>query len=273
MTARQLEQIVEGMAAAFALEKARLLLEFERIKNEMSGRLAELRDGDRGERGEPGEKGDKGDAGEKGDQGQQGQQGQQGPAGQTGERGEPGTPGERGSPGERGEPGERGAEGPRGSFVPPDAWIEGVHYQGELTFLDGSTWCARCDTAQRPPGADWAPVALAGLDGRTGDAKGLYDPSAAYSKLDRVSLNGSEWIARRDDPGALPGDGWMLGAKVGPNGRPGERGPKGERGEQGIGVEGVTADGYALLVALTGGKTIRLDLRGMFDRYDQERRG
>jgi integrin beta 3 len=114
-------------------------------------------------------------------------------------------------------------------------------------------------------------VALAGGDGRTGDARGLYDPLAAYLKLDRVSFDGSEWIAKLDDPGAIPGDGWMLSAKAGSKGKPGERGPKGERGEPGIGIDGVAADGYALALTLTNGKTLRLDLRGMFERYDQER--
>jgi integrin beta 3 len=276
MTARQLEQIVEGMAAAFALEKARLLLELERIKNEMSQRMAALRDGDKGDPGAPGERGDKGDPGEKGDtgaEGAQGQQGEPGPAGETGPRGEPGLPGEPGPRGERGDPGERGDAGPPGAFLPPDAWVEGVHYQGELRFCDGSTWCARCDTAQRPPHGDWAPVALAGLDGRTGDARGLYDPAAAYLKLDRVCLDGSEWIAKCDDPGALPGDGWMLSARAGSKGKPGERGQKGDRGDPGIGIERVTTDGYAFVVALTNGKTVTFDLRGMFERYDQERGG
>jgi integrin beta 3 len=65
----------------------------------------------------------------------------------------------------------------------------------------------------------------------------------------------------------------MLAARAGSRGKPGERGPKGERGERGIGVEQVTADGYALVLALSDGKTLKLDLRGMFERYDQERGG
>jgi hypothetical protein len=41
-----------------------------------------------------------------------------------------------------------------------------------------------------------------------------------------VAFNGSEWRAMVDDPGPLPGPGWMLGAK-GARGKRGERGPPG----------------------------------------------
>jgi Collagen triple helix repeat (20 copies) len=271
--ARQLEQIVEGVAQAFMVEKTRLLLELERIRNDVRERLAAVRDGDRGERGPQGEKGDPGEKGETGQTGETGPQGEPGPTGEAGQRGEQGIPGEKGQRGEPGECGERGEPGPRGSFVSPTPWAEGIHYQGELTFCDGSTWCARCDTAQRPPHGDWAPVALAGVDGRTGEARGAWDPQEHYRKLDHVKLNGSVWIARCDDPGALPGDDWMLGAQRGNAGKPGERGPKGERGEPGIGVDKIIAEDYAFIVKLTDGKTLTFDLRSMFERYDQERGG
>lgn len=146
-------------------------------------------------------------------------------------------------------------------------------------FLDGSTWCARRDTAQRPPHDDWAPVAMAGQDGYPGTARGAFVPSALggpgplYRKLDRVSFNGSEWIAMKDDPGPLPGDGWMLGAKVGRQGKPGDPGPKGDRGEAGIGLEAVELDGWSLVLELTGGRRKAIDLRGLFERYDAERGG
>ena len=160
-------------------------------------------------------------------------------------------------------------------------WIEGgVNYAGRLVHCDGATWQALRDTATRPPHADWQPVAAKGRDGqdgRTGEARGSWVREGVhYGNLDRVSFNGSEWIAIRDDPGVLPGDGWMLGAKVGRQGRPGDPGPKGERGaagRDGIGVEDITTEGYAFVVALTDGKTITFDLRGMFELYDEERRG
>lgn len=226
--------------------------------------------GEKGDRGDPGPKGDQGERGEKGDQGEKGEQGV------SGERGEPGK-GEKGETGERGEKGERGERGDRGSpgtFTAPTAWSAGVHYAGELTFHGGSTFSALVDTAAEPPHADWQPVALRGMDGRTGQARGLFDSGVAYCELDRVSLDGSEWIARKDNPGALPGEGWMLAARAGGKGRPGERGQpgeKGERGDPGIGVREVRSVGYAIVLDLTDDNTLAVDLRSMFERYDAER--
>lgn len=249
---------------------AALTKEFNEALAHIEAKLLEVRDGDKGERGDPGEsvKGDKGDKGDPGES-------------IKGEKGDPGPPGEsikgeKGDPGEsiKGDPGDRGEPGPRGSFDAPRAWEEGVHYQGGLTFLDGSTWCALRDTAARPPHDDWAPVALAGRNGsdaRSGDARGLYDPQAAYLKLDRVSLDGSEWLAKCDEPGPLPGDGWMLSAKPGRQGKPGDRGPKGDRGEPGIGFDNIEITDYAFVLKLTSGKRVTVDLRSMFERYDQER--
>ena len=116
-----------------------------------------------------------------------------------------------------------------------------------------------------PPGADGEPGPAGepgrdGADGITGEPRGKYDPEASYGKFDRVSFNGSEWIARQDTPGPLPGEGWMLGAQ-------------GKRGRPGIGIQGVAAQGYAVVLELDNGKTITLDLRGMFELYDQERGG
>lgn len=114
-----------------------------------------------------------------------------------GKDGEPGPKGEKGDPGERGEKGdagERGEQGPAGE--------------------------AGADGAEGPAGKDAYP----------GEARGLYDPEASYRALDVVSLNGSEWRAKRDDPGPLPGDGWMLSAQ---RGKRGEQGARGERGMEG----------------------------------------
>ena len=60
-----------------------------------------------------------------------------------------------------------------------------------------------------------------------GRARGLYDPNVTdYRAMDVVAHNGSEWRAKTDNPGPLPGDGWALGAK-GARGKRGERGPSG----------------------------------------------
>jgi HK97 family phage portal protein len=154
---------------------------------------------------------------------------QPGPPGPPGERGRdgrdglPGQNGERGepgAPGDRGEPGEPGQAGERGAPGDP----------GE-----------RGDK---------------GEPGNSGRACGLYDPAAAYSALDVVAWNGSEWRAVRDDPGPLPGDGWMLGAK-GSRGKPGERG---ERGEPGTKVAELALAGSDLVVVQSDGSALSVDL-------------
>jgi hypothetical protein len=99
-----------------------------------------------------------------------------------------------------------------------------------------------------------------GADGRTGEARGKYEPDESYRALDRVSFNGSEWIAKRDEPGPLPGDGWMLGAQ-------------GKRGRPGPGIEAVSLDGYKLAFEASDGKRLTIDLRGVFERYEEERGG
>lgn len=71
---------------------------------------------------------------------------------------------------------------------------------------------------------------IAKLDPRP-HLRGAYDRDGDYRACDRVCFNGAEWIARCDDPGDLPGDGWMLAAK---RGRQGDRGEKGEIGERGM---------------------------------------
>jgi HK97 family phage portal protein len=107
--------------------------------------------------------------------------------------GPPGAPGEAGRDGLPGQNGEPGAKGDRGEAGPA----------GEAG-------------APGPQGAPAYP----------GRACGLYNPAGAYRAMDVVAHNGSEWRAVKDDPGPLPGDGWVLGAK-GSRGKRGERGPPG----------------------------------------------
>lgn len=262
--------------------------------------MATVRSGEPGPEGPPGPQGAPGERGEQGEQGLPGATGERGPAGpqgdpgvigEKGDRGEPGPPGERGEPGEhglvgeqgvqgergepglqgeRGEPGpqgERGADGAPGVFKTPTEWVKRVWYGGELAFVDGSTFAARRDTAERPPHDDWAPVALAGHDAYPGEARGLFDEATAYRKLDRVAFNGSEWIARHDDPGLIPGDGWMLAARSGTRGLQGERGA---RGEPGIGIAHVRIDDSKLIVELSNGKQQSLDFWPLFERFREE---
>jgi Collagen triple helix repeat (20 copies) len=192
-----------------------------------------------GPEGKPGEHGESGRDGSVGERGETGPQGPPGPAGETGRDGRDGLPGlhgERGPQGERGEAGQIGLEGARGA-------------QGEI-----------------------GPVGPAAYSGR---ACGLWQETERYLAMDVVAQNGSEWRAIRDDPGPLPGDGWVLGAK-GSRGKPGERGEKGERGERGErGAEGLSvirADmiGFELVLTLSDETRLVCNMLGAFERYHRE---
>jgi hypothetical protein len=183
-----------------------------------------------GKDGAPGEKGERGEPGAKGDPGEKGEPGV---PGERGESGRDGAPGRDGIDGKDGAPGERGPEGPPGKLPLVREWEDRVHYEGDVTSCDGATWQALRDTAKRPPHADWRCLAAAGIDGRSLSIRELFDPEAVYAALDVVALNGGSFVARRDNPGPCPGDGWQLLASPGKRGRDGERGERGEKGEPG----------------------------------------
>jgi HK97 family phage portal protein len=149
---------------------------------------------------------------------------QPGPPGPPGPAGRDGRDGQDGKPGEKGEPGERGLDG-----------IPGL--RGE----------------SGEPG----PV---GLPGNSGRACGLYDSTAAYRELDLVAWNGSEWRAVKDDPGPLPGEGWMLSAKVGSRGKPGERGAAGLPAPPPPGPTAIELRGTALAFHFSDGSQVEVDI-------------
>jgi hypothetical protein len=72
-----------------------------------------------------------------------------------------------------------------------------------------------------------------GCDGKTPKACGTYDVRKSYARLDIVACDGASFIARRDDPGPCPGDGWQMLASRGKAGDKGQPGPRGEKGELG----------------------------------------
>jgi len=223
-----------------------------RLERALAEKLAAVRDGPpgppgaRGERGEPGERGLQGEA-------------VQGPPGPHGARGEAGPPGQaiQGPPGP---PGERGEDGPPGLFIPPRAWAKGVHYGTTLVAHRGSTFCAMRDTAEEPPHEDWVLVAAAGADGRSFTVRGTWNVTAEYRAFDVVALAGSSFVARADDPGVCPGDGWQLIAAQGNRGKPGEQGPRGERGPPGRGVKAAAIDDQGVLTLThDDGSTVACD--------------
>ncbi len=189
----------------------------------------------------------------------------------VGERGPPGVPGESivgpvgpmgdaGPPGQsiKGDPGERGEVGPTG---PPGklpvvrAWTDGVHYQGDVVTLSGSTYQALRDTGRPPPHDDWSCLAAAGRagsDGRSFNVCGTWSAEDVYSALDVVVLNGASFVARHDAPGTCPGEGWQMIASQGKRGQTGEKGDRGDCGPAGPAVARIEVDGDALLTITNG---------------------
>jgi hypothetical protein len=183
--------------------------------------------------------------------------------------------------GPRGEPGARGEPGPPGKIERIHEYVEDVvRYRGDIVTHRGSTYQARCDTARAPPHDDWVCLATTGRDGRDGvdgrsmRVRGTYRAGENYAALDVVALNGGSFVARRDDPGACPGDGWQsltLPGRGGPRGDKGERGAQGERGPGIVGWD-IDRDNYTVSAVLSDQtRSQPLDLRGLFEQYLLER--
>ena len=263
--------------------------------------------GERGAAGEPGALGPAGPPGAPGELGPQGLQGLPGPPGEIGPVGPPGPAGELGQAGDRGlagEPGPPGPQGERGLDGPPGAdgaigqdgkdgadgkmpivklWQpDVVFYAGDVAAYDGATFQALKDTGRSPHSEDWSCLATAGRDGTDGtDGRSLrvrdtYKAGETYAALDVVALNGSSFVARRDNPGDCPGDGWQalsLPGKPGKRGEPGERGPQGDRGPQGKAAPEIVdweIDQETLAMRLVFSDETRsspLELRPIFDQY------
>lgn len=168
-----------------------------------------------------------GPQGAAGEAGPAGPAGKDGLAGETGLAGPVGPPGPVGPQGPPGEPGSAGEAGPQGA-----AGKDGDHGR------DATPWRHRR----------------------------LYLPAETYALNDVVSFNGGSWLALKDDPGALPGDGWTILTKQGragergPKGEPGGRGDKGDPGPQGRSVEDVFVENGHIVVTFSDGnfKTIPL---------------
>lgn len=163
-----------------------------------------------------------------------------------------------GAPGEKGE---RGADGPPGKLPVVKSWSDRVHYEGEAVAFDGRTFQALRDTGKAPGHGDWICIAERGIDGRDGcdgrgfAIRGTWSEGEDYAALDVVALNGASFVAKHDNPGPCPGEGWQLFARQGKTGGPGERGRQGEKGERGdaglpVVAMQVSADG---LLTLTNG--------------------
>jgi len=64
----------------------------------------------------------------------------------------------------------------------------------------------------------------------TTKVRGTFSPASTYVRGDMVALDGGSFVARRDNPGKCPGDGWQLMARQGSRGIAGPAGPRGPMG-------------------------------------------
>ena len=248
--------------------------------------------GDAGPQGIPGKDGDTGPQGERGLNGADGRDGLDGQPGRDGVDGAPGekgldglngadgrdgVDGKDGMPGVAGEKGDRGEQGPTGKLPIAKVWSDHVHYQGDVVTANGCTWQALCDTGKSPGHDDWICLVERGADGRDGKdgrgvtVRGTFATELEYRELDVVAMNGASFMARRDNPGDCPGDGWQLVASQGKRGSPGERGPKGDRGERGDPGSAVVAmqcDPDGMLTLINGdGSTVQCDLYPILSKF------
>jgi Collagen triple helix repeat (20 copies) len=207
--------------------------------------------------------------------------------GSKGERGEAGPIGPRGEPGIPGMPGEKGDKGDKGDFGSPGTLPvvkpyqpEAVHYEGEVVVHLGATWQALRDTGRAPPHGDWVCLAAAGRDARSPTIRGTYNAGVKYGQLDIVALNGSAFIARKDDPGVCPGDGWQvmsIRGKPGIKGPPGERGQRGEKGDPGAAAPTILAwkidrVNYLITPIMSDASEVpAIEMRGLFEQFHDER--
>lgn len=146
-----------------------------------------------------------------------------------------------------GKDGERGKDGPPGKLPRVDEWKDRVYYESEVVTLDGAVYQSLKDTGRAPPHEDWRCIVRAGRDGRSLDIKSTYVATSEYRELAVVILNGASFVAKRDDPGPCPGDGWQLMASQGKQGKPGERGGQGPEGKRGASVVGGSVDEQGMM--------------------------
>jgi hypothetical protein len=217
--------------------------------------------------------------------GPEGKRGETGEKGERGERGDPGKIGPAGRDGLDGKDGERGQKGEPGQLPAAREWEpDTIHYAGAVVTHAGATWQARRDTAQAPGYADWACLARPGRDAAMPNVRGTWSEGETYAVLDIVALGGSSFIARRDQPGRCPGEGWQLIASAG---KPGIKGPKGETGERGEpGARGLPGAAAPLIIGWTIDRKAYmatpilsdqspappLELRGLFEQFHDEAR-
>ena len=94
--------------------------------------------------------------------------------------------------------------------------------------------------------------------------KGTHDPKAEYFANDLVAKDGASFVAKRNNPGPLPGDGWQLLARQGQRGIAGERGAPGRDAPRIIKWELDVASYTATPILSDGSRGPGLELRALF---------
>ncbi|AZO77491.1 MULTISPECIES: hypothetical protein [unclassified Bosea (in: a-proteobacteria)] len=181
-----------------------------------------------------------------------------------------GADGKDGRDGTDGRDGADGKDGAPGKLPTVREWTDRVHYEGDVVVFAGATYQAARDTAKEPPHDDWTCIARAGTDGKDGRSftiRGTWAEDAEYQALDVVALGGASFAARRDHPGACPGEGWQLIAAQGKRGNPGERGREGQRGLAGVQIARMEVSEEGLLtISNDDGSQIECDLYPVLSR-------
>jgi hypothetical protein len=158
------------------------------------------------------------------------------------------------------------------------AWsADGVSYMGDVVTHAGSLFQAVRDTGREPPHVDdWVCLAAAGRDANTPQVKGVWSPDTPYCALSIVVLNGGSFIARRDNPGQCPGEGWQMIARQGQRGVAGEKGERGLKGDQGPPGQAIkswvvdSARYVATPIMSDGNRGPELELRALFRQFQQD---
>jgi hypothetical protein len=145
--------------------------------------------------------------------------------------------------------------------------------------------------------------ALGALNGKALNFRGAFKPDVRYERHDVAMSDGSSWVATRDNPDGMPGNGgdWRLLASAGKRGARGERGERGPGGADWVsttwddrehawiprmsdGTQGppipfkalfyaieIDAPSYSIVIrAADGGVDLKLDLRPMFKAFVAE---
>jgi hypothetical protein len=155
-----------------------------------------------------------------------------------------------------------------------------VAYEGEVFTFERGAFQALKDTGQQPGHNDWICIATGGVDGNSPTVRDTYAAKEDYRALDIVVSDGAAFIARRDNPGALPGDGWKMIARQGARGVAGEKGPKGDKGDPGpagapaptIKSWRIDRKNYGAIARMSDGSEVTLSLRELFEQFNSETR-